>query len=1328
MDAPIQVSPDELAAPEPIKVSPEDLGPQPIKVSADDLAGAGPISKAGFKQAFSDLTNLPALTAGGYSALTGGLGFIGGGLARGAGSFENFISELFGRTPQRDPAAMQRAVQEGVTYRGSPAAERVASAAALPFEAWHKVGETVGQMAEASGERQMQENPLAWRAQIASNPAVLAALQTAVEAPGYMYGPKALDAVARKGVEATIKPKAARAAPEETAWEAAPEPTPPVTQTSSGVPLPLDKLIAQAEYIGRGEIPEAPKPRQLVRETAKTGLEARKPALPEAEFAPGGAETRPRPGPGLPEPPAAEAPKPTQAAQPRDFFLEESPYRMDVNDSEVRGGREYSGGEGRRMYQTLHFTEPFEVVLAGAGRELARAEMKGEAPDPRPLSELTNFAAQLPAESPFAELRGATKDRLSIAASQYWDQLRGDMLKARQANPEKTRIQLEASPAETMTIYGEEPAPPRGLPPLPEPLTPAGELGLPPTPTGLGTYIGTSDRKAVARTPEKGPPGLVYAIKQLGGIKPAEAPDIGGERGFRASEGAGRGLFRKEGLGMDDLATQLKDKGYAIDTGDVDGGVQQLRDMIRDELEGKKKHYPGQSEEAGFEAMRDKAGKGPGTLSANPMFDPEQIKASARFIGKALGVERARGTVNAIQAMPDSAAEGVGHVLFYADAVRAAAERAVIDRINAKKHGADMIAMLTKEYQPVIAEARKVSPKYVPKQPTTVLEAISEIEKARREIAKMKMQRAGYEAGVFVKAREGTNWKEFERSDLPASTRDLIGPDGELLRIRKDAKPAIEQILAAHDIGAQRKWSGGFGGGVEALSHGLVRLPMINPMFHTVTTGGKAAAYIPFGKNRQSILNPDVLKKAYETVNDREVLNDQMGRGLQPWSARMNMEQLGSVPGKVEAALKGAGFEKGYEAWSFIHQKLLGNMVNFMQQAFVHMRVGEQMAEAKAAGKTVSPEMKDMFERAAFRDSNLIGGNLPKHDLAQWLYRAAGIAEFSRGLSTSTTKQMSRAISGDKVLYAYARAKGFTLTEAKTIMEGNRDFMRTSLALDYFMMMATANLINYVATSYYDDEGKFVYQNPGAKPSELLFPRTIRVKPEVDEQGKRTGRWITIGSVIRNTRDMLELALLPFEYALGVGEKPKILGYKASIPVQVGQEWTSRKDWAGRELSGFPEMAASAAGHVMPPPLGNLPMVGLEAVRMNSTTFFEDSIKRMFEPTSAMLTLAGTQPHLSAIDPEVNLASHQQKDEERKLGSRAMRLKEMLNSADMSPESRQAAIASIIEDARKVHMDAKQIEALARYLSTEGPGRSQQRAAGRYKAGQAEGQLSEPPQ
>ena len=104
---------------------------------------------------------------------------------------------------------------------------------------------------------------------------------------------------------------------------------------------------------------------------------------------------------------------------------------------------------------------------------------------------------------------------------------------------------------------------------------------------------------------------ITERIRKLGGVSHTAIEDISGEvRTGKGIAGIRPGLFTKSGRGLDDMARSLKDAGYDIDTESVDGGVQQLKDMIRDEIGGAK-HLPAEGQYAEFERMmRDRYQEG----------------------------------------------------------------------------------------------------------------------------------------------------------------------------------------------------------------------------------------------------------------------------------------------------------------------------------------------------------------------------------------------------------------------------------------------------------------------------------------------------------------------------------------------------------------------------------------------------------------------------------------------------------------------------------------------------------------------------------------------
>jgi hypothetical protein len=156
--------------------------------------------------------------------------------------------------------------------------------------------------------------------------------------------------------------------------------------------------------------------------------------------------------------------------------------------------------------------------------------------------------------------------------------------------------------------------------------------------------------------------GLLTEIKRLGGIRKDAILDTTGERrAGRGIKGIPPALFTGNGLGLDELATQLRDKGYLIPDDGVDGGVQFLRDMIRDEVSGTAKHYSGREMDAmasrAFSKQQAANGIPQNFTRANDKIDAllqrpamQQAVASARTLAANEGVslETAAGSVKGL--------------------------------------------------------------------------------------------------------------------------------------------------------------------------------------------------------------------------------------------------------------------------------------------------------------------------------------------------------------------------------------------------------------------------------------------------------------------------------------------------------------------------------------------------------------------------------------------------------------------------------------------------------------------------------------------------------
>ena len=105
----------------------------------------------------------------------------------------------------------------------------------------------------------------------------------------------------------------------------------------------------------------------------------------------------------------------------------------------------------------------------------------------------------------------------------------------------------------------------------------------------IDTAVDVSTMKAANKMPKHGRvSSLLDDIRAMGGIEKSNIKDITGEsRVGKGMNGLPPNLFTGRGAQLDDLTGRLRARGYDIPD-DVDGGVQALRDMIGEEINGNK--------------------------------------------------------------------------------------------------------------------------------------------------------------------------------------------------------------------------------------------------------------------------------------------------------------------------------------------------------------------------------------------------------------------------------------------------------------------------------------------------------------------------------------------------------------------------------------------------------------------------------------------------------------------------------------------------------------------------------------------------------------------
>jgi hypothetical protein len=628
-------------------------------------------------------------------------------------------------------------------------------------------------------------------------------------------------------------------------------------------------------------------------------------------------------------------------------------------------------------------------------------------------------------------------------------------------------------------------------------------------------------------------------------------------------------------------------------------------------------------------------------------------------------------------------------------------------------------------------EALAANPRMQTVKPTTLKEAAREIERFKREIAAAKMRRTLLDEGYAIRRHsDELPGSEDIFREPTMNLRDLRDSSGRSLLIREDVMPIAEQMVGAHDIATERAYAKSWVGKAESLNHSVVSWLMQNPLFHLVTTAGKATAYTLPSTSRSSLLN--YLGTAGEAIKDRAVLADMVQHGMQPFPVRAKMEPTGAEAGAFESTLKSLGVGKPYEIYQWMHRHILADSVNKIQTAFYQMRLEQLVKQAQTRGETITPEKMSVFKTTAAQESNPIGGNLPKEEMNRTLYRALGLGLFSRGLQASTTRMLTRTIENNEIVRSVAESKGFTPKEAKIITDRNRNFLMAGLLLDYAVMQTIANATNYAMTAYYDEPdkdgkrgGHFVVDNPGSTKASLFFPNSVFLYPKTGDDGKTTGEGVYISNPIRTVRDIIEYAMIPFQ--IGGGEKPQVLFNKFSPLSNLAKSTLSGTDWAGRQLSGPGDVAAEVASMAMPAPMGDVPRYAVEALRSDNFSFLTEGIKKSFEPEMSIPTFLGGQPHVSSKDPTTTQEAAAQSSDEKKLWARVSRVKQLGKRID--PEVRDKQIESVLEEARKLHMAGSKINEINRVMRAEGVSKAQKGAAARGQARKAdEGQLEAPPE
>lgn len=771
---------------------------------------------------------------------------------------------------------------------------------------------------------------------------------------------------------------------------------------------------------------------------------------------------------------------------------------------------------------------------------------------------------------------------------------------------------------------------------------------------------------------------LLTAIAKLGGIAQSEMVDILGEsvKAGRVSNAA-KAAFKKAGMGIDKMFEALTEKGFI--SPEAGGDINWLKNAIRDEHDlGKSVYSMFADEDVVFRKLQEEYG--PGTLGANPMFNPQLWKKTLASASKVAGTvsKPMRAWFDAAQTIPDTAVPALATSWEYARKVAAAKQQAEIDLY--RKTDAQTLA---RDYRTSVNEAIALDPKFMTrpgiKVPSTPREAIQQTELARRHVAKLELQRdmvsTGYASPVAIQG--------YSQSSL--NLADMKSASGKPLYIRNDAKAIIDQMVGAHDVAQAAYRNEGLLGALEGINQGTVGLIMYNPGFHAVTVAGRAAPFIFNKLGTNSIIAR--FPEAFAKVQDRDFMYDLMkNKGYQPMRIRDSQNALGGQMGTVEKLFRKTGMDKPYDWWRMVHNKVMVDTVNKIQMSFYLMKVDDLV-------KAGSP--RDAAELAAARMSNLIGGNLPKEEMNQLWHQILGSTMFSRSYTSTVVRQATRAITEDKILMAELAKRGHTPATVRKAVEQYRGELGKALLLDYAVMQVTGNVLNYALTDgvedrYGNNKRHFSWDNKpkdkpmGSKPDAMdyAFPDRIYVGKGKD------GKDVYMENPLRTTRDQMLFFTQGKE--LAAGEKPKWLSRKLGTLSGVAEDAILGQDRGGRPMRDPLDVAANVASRMTPLDF----KTPAEAIRMSSFDYFADSLKSaLSDPGIIALKVVGLQPHEESGDPTAG-ASRRVTVEQNKVWAEAGEIKR--NWPNLSEPAREAALKRLREIGERAGMKEHQLE---RYVS-----------------------------
>jgi hypothetical protein len=647
---------------------------------------------------------------------------------------------------------------------------------------------------------------------------------------------------------------------------------------------------------------------------------------------------------------------------------------------------------------------------------------------------------------------------------------------------------------------------------------------------------------------------------------------------------------------------------------------------------------------------------GPGTLGANPMFNPRAVWNAVKET-----TQEVTGITDATQLARDESLPAVGAAWQYDNHLVSAQHTAMADRIALGRGDPAVAMQISEENQQLRTLATEKLPKMKWEDLQDPREISEQNEAMRRVLARQEFQRKLVSRGQA--APYGVEAPGLTEVNLWATQL----PNGTYLKIDRSSVAAVKQMAGAMDQKAFETQSK-LGRAIEQTSRAVVAAVMIDPAFHMATVAGRM---IPFEFKARPWATPERWAKANAMLADRDAMASMIRDGYRPMSRRYSDLPTGSELGAVESMMSKAGITgKAYEAWKWSHD-LMVNKVNQFQAMFY------DMTKQDLIDKGFNEQAAHLM---AIRKSNMMSGNLSKAEMRPSWYKGMGSIFFSRGYTSTVLRQLTRAVADDRTLRAALQERGMRPADVERLVNANRNDLQMALLRDYVTMWTSSNLMNYVNTARYDEPdkngktgGHFIWDNKGAGPiAGKIMPESI-----FWSRNDQDGSAVYLRMPFRTTLDQL-LFMKMMVNDLPKGQRPEWLFNKMHPMPRGATQQIMGEGLYGQPMGDVPSTVANIGASVSP--FSQAPFEAAEAYREGSPGYFGSYLLGKFAdvvhaPETLLFNAIGGQMRRVEKDYEVKKGMGEVIRQEKLLTQRASEIRK--NWKNMSEEERQTARESI---------------------------------------------------